>query len=203
MLLASLTHEEELSKYSLRPSNDIYLFSNIFSEDMCNKLIDYTNKNANIHLKHGYGENVQGQQKEISIDDPFYNPITSKIIDISHFIKMKYNIPVAKYDNKGLAENINLRKIDGPTKIHMDTFGYGVRDGNMNTLVKYIRSVSLIIALNDDYDGGEIVFPCQNFRTKLKQGQAIVFPPFWTHPHYTEDLKNNTFRYTVNTWVSV
>ena len=69
--------------------------------------------------------------------------------------------------------------------------------------IKYIRSVSVIIALNGDYDGGEIVFPCQNFKTKLKQGEAIAFPPYWTHPHYTEDLKNNTFRYTINTWLTV
>ena len=203
MLIYELSREEELSKYSLRPSNDIYLFSNVFSEDMCNKLIDYINKNANTHLKHEYGENVQGQEKEISIDDPFYNPITSKIIDISKFIHEKYCVPVAKYDNKGLGEDINIRKIDGPTKIHMDGPGFNMGNGNETIPIKHIRSLSLIIALNGDYDGGEIVFPCQNFKTKLKQGEAIVFPPYWTHPHYTEDLKNNTFRYTINTWVTV
>src|SRR6056300_400875 len=51
------------------------------------------------------------------------------------------------------------------------------------------------------YDGGELVFPCQNFTIKLKRGQCILFPPYWTHPHYTNDLKNNTFRYTINTWL--
>jgi len=203
MIIGSLSHEEEMIQYKSRPSNDIYLFSNVFSEDMCNKLIDYTNKNANTVLKHGHGENVQGQQKKIYIDDPFYNPISSKIIDISHFIKMKYNIPVANYDNKGITESINLRKIDGPTRIHMDGPGFKMNNGNMTIPIKYIRGLSLIIALNGDYDGGEIVFPCQNFKTKLKQGQAIVFPPYWTHPHYTEDLKNNTFRYTINTWITV
>ena len=203
MIIGSLSHEEEMIQYKSRPSNDIYLFSNVFSEDMCNKLIDYINKNAKDRLKHEYGENVQGQEKEISIDDPFYNPITSKIIDISKFIREKYYVPVAGFDNQGLKENINLRKIDGPTKLHMDTFGYSVRNGNKTIPIKHIRSLSLIIALNGDYDGGEIVFPCQNFKTKLKQGEAIVFPPYWTHPHYTEDLKNNTFRYTINTWVTV
>tara|TARA_B100000768_G_scaffold54500_1_gene53004 strand:+ start:241 stop:852 length:612 start_codon:yes stop_codon:yes gene_type:complete len=203
-MLLDLSTEEELSKYSLRRSNDIYLFSNVFSEDMCNKLVEYTNKNVNTRLKHEYGKNVQGQQKEIRYkSDPFYNPITSKIIDISHFIKMKYNIPVAGFDNHGIEESINLRKIDGPTRIHMDGPAFNMLNGDTTIPIKCLRSLSLIIALNGDYDGGEIVFPCQNFRTKLKQGEAIVFPPYWTHPHYTEDLKNNTFRYTVNTWVSV
>jgi len=203
MIIGSLSHEEEMIQYKSRPSNDIYLFSNVFSEDMCNKLIDYINKNAKDRLKHEYGENVQGQEKEISIDDPFYNPITSKIIDISKFIREKYYVPVAGFDNQGLKENINIRKIDGPTKIHMDGPGFNMGNGNKTIPIKHIRSLSLIIALNGDYDGGEIVFPCQNFKTKLKQGEAIVFPPYWTHPHYTEDLKNNTFRYTINTWVTV
>ena len=56
---------------------------------MCNKLVDYINKDDNERLKFGDGENVQGQQKEVYINDPFYNPITSKIIDISNFIKPK------------------------------------------------------------------------------------------------------------------
>ena len=203
MFILKDSPEEQISMYPLRHSNDIYLFSNVFSEDMCNKLIDYTNKNVNTRLKYGCGENVQGQQKELEENDPFFKPISSKIIDISHFIKMKYNIPVANYDNKGIAESINLRKIDGPTRIHMDGPGFKMNNGNMTIPIKYIRGLSLIIALNGDYDGGEIVFPCQNFKTKLKQGQAIVFPPYWTHPHYTEDLKNNTFRYTINTWITV
>lgn len=202
-MLLDLSTEEQLNKYSLRPSNDIFLFSNVFSESMCNKLVNYINKDDNKRLKFGDGENVQGQQKEIYIGDPFYNPITSKIIDISNFIHRKYYIPVARFDNQGIEESINLRKIDGPTRLHMDGPGFNMINGNTTIPIKHIRCLSLIIALNGDYDGGEIVFPCQNFRTKLKQGEAIAFPPYWTHPHYTEDLKNNTFRYTVNTWVSV
>ena len=72
-MLLNLSTEEQLNKFSLRPSNDIFLFSNIFSGNMCNKLVDYINKNDNKHLKFGDGENVQGQQKEVYIDDPYYN----------------------------------------------------------------------------------------------------------------------------------
>lgn len=181
--------EEELSKYSLRRSNDIYLFSNVFSEDMCNKLIDHTNKNAKDRLKVGNGQNVQGYEGEIFSDDPFFKSIYSKLIDIGNFVNIKYHITFGHNH-----EGITIRKIHGPTKLHID--GPGARHGG-------IRSLAVIIALNSDYDGGEIVFPCQNFKTKLKQGEAIAFPPYWTHPHYTEDLKNNTFRYTINTWLTV
>ena len=64
-----------------------------------------------------------------------------------------------------------------------------------------IRNMSIIIALNEDYDGGELCFPEQDFTIKLRKGQAVAFPPYWTHPHYTNELKNNTYRYTINTWL--
>ena len=196
------SHEEKINMYSLRHSNNIYLFSNIFSEDICNKFIDYTNENAKNHLKVGKGQNVQGYEDILQLKNPLFKPISSKIVDIGKFINKKYMIPFGTYGNYNI-ETIALRKIDGPTRLHCDSPIYCMGDAEMMVSVEKIRTLSVIIALNGDYDGGEIVFPCQNFKTKLKQGEAIAFPPYWTHPHYTEDLKNNTFRYTVNTWVSV
>jgi len=194
--------EEQLNKYKLRRSNDIYLFSNIFSEDMCNKLIDYTNKNAKDRLEVGHGQNVQAYEKVLAENDPFSRPISSKLIDIGNFVNNKYNITFGDY-NEYNHEDLILRKIHGPTKLHIDGPTYDLEYAKKMVSVDQIRTLSVIIALNSDYDGGEIVFPCQNFKTKLKQGEAIAFPPYWTHPHYTEDLKNNTFRYTINTWLTL
>jgi len=61
--------------------------------------------------------------------------------------------------------------------------------------------MSIIIALNDDYEGGEFYFPIQDFRIKLKKGQIIVFPPYWTHYHMVDSPINETYRYTLNTWL--
>jgi len=67
--------------------------------------------------------------------------------------------------------------------------------------INQVRNLTMTIALNGDYDGGEFCFPCQNFKIKLKRGQVVAFPPFWTHPHYTNELRNDTHRYTINTWM--
>ena len=61
--------------------------------------------------------------------------------------------------------------------------------------------MALIIALNSDYDGGEFNFPFQNFKTKLKQGEVIIFPAAHTHPHEVSSPENGTLRYTINTWL--
>ena len=197
-----LSIEEQLNQFKSRRSNDIYLFENVFSEDMCNKFIDYTNKNMKNYLKLGKGQNVQGYEDLLKFDNPLIKPISSKIIDIGKFINKKYMIPFGTYGNYNI-ETIALRKIDGPTRLHIDGPTYNMSGLDVSESFDQIRTLSVIIALNGDYDGGEIVFPCQNFKTKLKQGEAIVFPPYWTHPHYTEELKNNTFRYTINTWLTL
>ena len=83
-----------------------------------------------------------------------------------------------------------LRRIWGATRLHTD--------GTINK--EDVRSLSIIIALNDNYDGGIIEFPIQKIKVKLNKGDMICFPPFWTHPHKVTAPLNNTHRYTINTW---
>jgi hypothetical protein len=105
----------------------------------------------------------------------------------------------------------NLRKIFGKTRLHADGLfldkqfnlihinkHHENRTINMNTTI--VRNATAIFALNDDYEGGEFVFPYENTTIKLKQGSVIIFPPYWTHSHETNELLNNTYRYTINTW---
>ena len=90
-----------------------------------------------------------------------------------------------------------FRKIFGPTRVHKD----GIYDTSNPVTLDVTRMASVIVCLNDDYEGGEFYFPIQDITVKLKKGQIIVFPPYWTHPHLTMDLKNRTYRYTINSWL--
>ncbi|MBE1301861.1 MAG: hypothetical protein GJ680_18400 [Alteromonadaceae bacterium] len=45
------------------------------------------------------------------------------------------------------------------------------------------RYIAFIIYLNDVEEGGETVFPYHDITIKPKAGKALMFPPFWTHPH--------------------
>ena len=45
------------------------------------------------------------------------------------------------------------------------------------------------ILLNDDFDGGHLTFPRQNFSSEeTKVGEALIFPGTVTHPHYVSQL---------------
>jgi 2OG-Fe(II) oxygenase superfamily len=102
-----------------------------------------------------------------------------------------------------------LRKITGPTRLHSD--GILNRSFNPNIVYfkndisiskSYMRSASIVITLNDDYEGGIFKFPLQNISIKPKKGSILIFPPYWTHPHEVTKPENDSFRYTINTWTS-
>lgn len=62
------------------------------------------------------------------------------------------------------------------------------------------RALSCIIALNDDYDGGEISFFSRELSYKLKKGSVIMFPSNFMYPHEIQKVTSGT-RYSIITWL--
>lgn len=179
--------------YGKRPTTQIFIFNDMISNDMCNEIIELIDDTAEDELKTNPGTNVLCKSLILNnqIHPKIYNYITNVMVRIS---RMMSEYAVYTFSDCGYIG----RKIHGPTKCHTDSMAdYESEYIPSNR----IRNLTITIALNDDYDGGEFCFPCQNFKIKLKRGQAIAFPPFWTHPHYTNPLNNKTYRYTLNTWM--
>lgn len=230
--------------------SNVYIIENIFSDELCNNLINLMKKLPSEKSLYSNNNNVECYVSHLNnflhIDDrEFYEFNTDKIIydELLSKVKNKEKIynnnlngitrkEISNYlllfDNKTqLIKKIMsdvqpkivfdyncgfaLRKIFGPTRLHMDglqidknfnkTFfqmNRESRDINMN--IDIIRCASAVFTLNDDYDNGFFKFPNLNISLKLKKGSVLIFPPYWTHLHETEQLLNNTYRYTLNTW---
>jgi len=177
------------------PDNQIWVFDDVISDKLCKKIRRMlTEDNPDIvNLTYGRGQNV----KCIAIEPP-PPKLDKKIQDVVYDIIQKLPKCISIFHDCGYM----LRRISGPTLFHVDGLINDLSDQDRDlTRVSTLRKLTLIIALNDDYEGGEFCFPEQNFKIKLKKGQAIAFPPYWTHPHYTNKLYKNTFRYTINTWL--
>ena len=57
-----------------------------------------------------------------------------------------------------------------------------------------------IFYLNDDFEGGKLFFPNQNYIYKPKKGDAVIFPCGGTeYPHGVTEVKNG-LRYTIAMW---
>ena len=178
---------------------DGIIISNQFEfidESLCDELIDYINNIKEFEIeKWKEGQrvnckfiNIKNSEDNNNFDNKLYNVI-------GKFINYMYNN--YKVNSKG-DSGYCLRKIYGPTRYHVD----GLFKNNVHPISLYeIRNLSIIIALNDDYEGGQFYFPSQDRVIKLKKGQIIAFPPYWTHPHTVLAPLNGTYRYTINTWL--
>lgn len=61
----------------------------------------------------------------------------------------------------------------------------------------YVTTVSIVVYLNDDYEGGEIWFPrFDNLKIKPKTGDIVVFPSNYIYEHASEDMVSGT-KYSV------
>jgi len=63
-----------------------------------------------------------------------------------------------------------------------------------------VRRVSLSLYLNDNYEGGEILFPRFNLRIKPKANQLIVFPSNYVYNHEIIPVTSGE-RYVVVQWM--
>jgi hypothetical protein len=123
--------------------------------------------------------------------------IIKKIMhNVDKNIKINYSTP------------FELRKIFGETRLHTDgilqiydsNISYVNKSKRYNDSKNLVRNLSMVSALNDDYENGVFNFPNQDIKIKLKKGSVILFPPYWSHPHEVSEPTNNTYRYTMNTW---
>ena len=165
-------------------------------ESLCDQLMDYINNFPESQTEKWQESNnvnckfIKIENTHFNFDNELFNVINNFI----QFIFHKYGI-LSKGDS-----GYCLRKIYGPTRLHSDgILDYNTDDSNVST--KRLRNLSVIIALNGDYDNGEFYFPSQDKLIKLKKGQIIAFPPYWTHPHTVFAPTNGTYRYTINTWL--
>jgi len=65
---------------------------------------------------------------------------------------------------------------------------------------KYLRRVSTVYYLNDNYLGGEINFPRFNVSYKPKANELIMFPSNYIYNHSVSEVTEGT-RYAVVSWI--
>ena len=172
----------------------IYIFKDLFSEEQMKILRDGIDTHHCIKEEYSHTHNVLANScnlKDFTNRNEIEN-ITMNALEYIRDYMSKYFI-INSVINKGV---IQYRHIYGKTTLHRDG---PISDFQLSS--KHIRMFSVILGLNDNFKGGELHFPeFDNFSMKIGAGDAIIFPPYWTHVHGTTDLLDGTSRYTINTW---
>lgn len=79
-------------------------------------------------------------------------------------------------------------------------YAYHIDQSNYTSELKE-RKISVVFSANDDYSGGELVFPRQGVSLKLKENSFTIFPSNYTHPHEVRPVTSGE-RFTFVTWLT-
>jgi hypothetical protein len=182
--------------YNLKDYLKVY--DNFLTPDECSATLeDFTKIAWEKHSYSVYNGNKTSYDDDLSITS--LNTNNSTIIQE----KVWYLIPKYIDDVKMKWFNswhgytpIRYNKYDLNTKMrlhcdHIHSMFDGIRKG--------IPILSILGSLNDNYDGGELVF-WENEIIELKAGQVMVFPSNFLYPHEVKPVKNGV-RYSYVSWV--
>ena len=169
---------------------------NIVSAEFIDKIIPLTNHKAkkNLMVISGLNKNVRNVKGySLTFDTPtdlfYWNYIKKEIEKNYLFYKAKF--PQMKSSK---INQIDLLKysIGGKYEIHTDHYSTSP------------RHLSIIINLNDDYEGGDLIFTDQSEkeikRLKLGKGSLVFFPSNFMYPHSIQPITKGT-RYSIVAWL--
>lgn len=177
-------------------TTNIFVIDDAFDSELCDKLIQYIDSTKLEKLSFSDKNNVQCYSVVHIEENETHGFVIEKIKELFKSVSQKNDS--IKIKGQTLFE---LRKVYGETRIHQDgVFNGDIIQTENNGKVKTVRSLTIVVTLNDDFDGGVYTFPNQNITIKPKKGTAILFPPYYTHPHSVSAIETGKFRYICSSW---
>ena len=162
----------------------------------CKKIIALTNKKCfeNLKIRGGLDtniRNVKGYHLNFNTATNlfYWNYIRGEIERLYPYYKIKFPKMTSNKINQ-----IDLLKYKpgGKYEVHTDHFSTSP------------RHLSVIMNLNDEYEGGDLVFRDQKNleikRLKLTAGSIIFFPSNFMYPHCIEPITKGV-RYSIVSWL--
>ena len=174
----------------------IVKLDNIINLEFIDKIIPLIIKKANKNLEVLNGldkstRNVKGYHLNFNTptDLFFWNYIKKEIE--RHYIHYKIKFPKMTSNKINQIDLLKYKK-GGKYEPHTDHF------------TNSPRHLSIIINLNDNYEGGDLIFTDQKEkeikRLKLNKGSIVFFPSNFMYPHSIESIKKGT-RYSIVAWL--
>jgi hypothetical protein len=184
-----------VNKDSIYHKEDVVEVKNFISKDICDKIIKYLDGQSerwsifNKTFTECYGMPISLYDKNLEnydLDKDFFQQL--------HY---KFKKSVEEFFNKdfvGVTYHAQKWNEGGMVEPHSDTSDL---DGNENE--NSSNKYTVILYLNDDYDGGNLYFTQHNIEIKPNNGSILTFPGNHTNIHGVSKVENGT-RYTIVSW---
>lgn len=186
---------------SLNLQDYIKVYENFLTQDICKQTIKKLKKSN--WQKHSYHNNNTNESSSYDNDLSVTNDYD---FEESHYINNNIRNAIELYASEfnfrwwnsvKMYTPIRFNRYDEGTemRIHCDHI-HSIFDGN----VKGIPTLTILGALNDDYEGGELTI-FDSWILPLKAGSVTVFPSNFLFPHEVLPVKKGT-RYSYVSWAS-
>lgn len=161
---------------------NIKIINNFISDAECHLLLDFVSK---------FGK---AQEFPVQWDNDFNVTVTRKTYTnlgvALKYVPLVQDVLEKEYGFKLNNKSVSFARWDAGDSLdlHVDDLG----PTNYNHM-------ATLIYLNDDYEGGEIVFPTHNFSYRPKMGDLIMFPG---NMHYAHEVKKiiSGVRFSIPMW---
>ena len=170
---------------------------NVIGAEFTNKIISLIKKRADKNLLVAQDKlntdirNVKGYQLNFKTPTNlfYWNYIKNEITRVYGFYKAKFPMMSSSKINQ-----IDLLKYNSGGKYNVHTDHY----------TNSPRHLSIIINLNEGYEGGDLIFTDQKKvevkRIKLGKGSIVFFPSNFMYPHSIEPITKGV-RYSIVSWL--
>ena len=176
----------------------IKIYPNLISQKSCNQTIKELNESEwKLHTYYDpKKDESKSYEKELSISylDTSTKDELNKIVYASYY-KYISDLRFQWFNGWQRHTLIRFNKYDTNTQMkpHCDHI-HSIFDGNE----KGVPILSCLASLNDDYEGGELIF-FEDEKIELKAGSVMVFPSSFLYPHEVKEITKGT-RYSFVSW---
>jgi hypothetical protein len=191
---SSKTSDKSLKSY-------IKVFDNCISDDLSNLILDeYENDPEWHHTLTGSGHDPSArncsaipmsQDYVIAKNESVRKQIDQDLYEVVSNALKEYEKEIPEFE-------LEIKEDSGYELLRYNAGEFYVE--HTDSFKEMPRALTCIIALNDDYDGGEISFFKRELTYKLKKGSIIMFPSSFMYPHEIQTITKGT-RYSIITWL--
>ena len=174
----------------------INLFPNVMSEKVCDEIMKYPWDWVPSKYEGDKGVSSNSEER-VKMDETWVTDINKPHPDIRKSVMTVMNLYSEKHENFSCIRHtdfrINRYPVGGFMSKHCDNIhhSHGQQYG--------YPQVSVLLFLNEDYEGGEIIIAGDNQYKPLK-GSAIIFPSNFMFPHEVKKITSGT-RWSIITWL--
>lgn len=187
---------------SLNLKDYVKVYDNFLDQDLCKTAVDGLNKTnwiTHTFYKPQTKEFIS-YEKELSVGYGQEIPETKIIQEKIWFAIQQYILKDHAHMKEWYASwngytqiRYNRYDVDTRMKLHCDHI-HSMFDGTR----KGVPVLSILGALNDDYEGGDLIFWEQE-KIELKAGSIMIFPSTFMYPHKVTEVTKGT-RYSYVSW---